>query len=88
VIQEFTLGIYPENKGDTMDITAILQEEKKKLERGLEAIEEALGALNGRGRGTKPRGKRNVSAAGKKRIAQAQRARWAKWRAQNKKKAA
>lgn len=69
-----------------------LRSEQQRLQKKLQRIEEALsalGSLNHRGPG-RPRGsqkvrRRRMSAAGRARIAAAQRARWAKIRQQNKK---
>lgn len=61
------------------DLDAVLvqlKEERAKLDRAIEALS---------GTGSKSnkasRGKRNLSVAARKRIAAAQRARWAKWKA-------
>ncbi len=67
-----------------------LKEERDQAQRKIEQLDEALKALTGLGvRGTARRrgparasGKRRtMSAAARKRIAAAQRARWAKWKA-------
>ena len=74
-----------------------LQSAKSRLEKELEQIGEAIGALtgsNGRGRGRRRitkaivRPRRQISVAGRRRIAEAQKARWAKLRAKQAKKAA
>jgi hypothetical protein len=69
-----------------------LEQEQKRMEAELERINHAINALRGvssngkqRGSGT---GRRTLSAAARRRIAQAQKARWAKWKAQRAKKAA
>jgi len=68
-----------------------LEREQKRVEGELQQINNAITALKGlgsnghRGSGT---GRRNLSPAARKRIAQAQKARWAKWKAQRMKKAA
>jgi len=60
-----------------------LQKERRRLENELHRVTAALAAFgNAYKRGRKPaRKKRTISAAGLKRIAAAQRARWAKVRA-------
>ena len=66
-----------------------LKEERDQAQRRIEQLDEALKALTGLGlRGTRQRGpaqpsgkRRTMSAAARKRIAAAQRARWAKWKA-------
>lgn len=71
-------------------LLAELEKEKAALERRLAEINEVLSAT----KGSKPHaakavrsGKRNMSAAGRKRIADAQKARWAKFHAQQAKAA-
>ena len=68
-----------------------LQREQKRVEAELQRINHAINALRGLGsngqRGTTT-GRRNLSPAARKRIAQAQKARWAKWKAQRLKRAA
>jgi hypothetical protein len=66
-----------------------LQQERKRLESELHRITAALTAFGkvyrqGRGAATAGRRKHLISAAGRKRIAAAQRARWAKVRAAKK----
>jgi hypothetical protein len=70
-----------------------LRAERDQAQRKIEQLDEALTALTGvsRGRGgTKfhhvraPGTRRTMSAAARKRIAAAQRARWAKWKAAKK----
>jgi hypothetical protein len=64
-----------------------LKEERGQLQRRIELLDEALKALTGLGgvrrHGSAPssRKRRTISAAARKRIAAAQRARWAKWKA-------
>ena len=75
-----------------------LQNEQQRLQKELERVTAALGALStlnghgrGRGRATngrRRRGTRRMSAAGRRRIAAAQKARWAKLRQERSKKAA
>jgi hypothetical protein len=69
-----------------------MKQEKDKVEKQLSALNLALAAFVGTYYGAKPtRKKRTMSAAGRKRIAAAQRARWAKIKAKKikaKKKAA
>jgi hypothetical protein len=66
-----------------MDIVAILNAERRMLQAQLEAVKRGLKAFAGVS-GTKRRLRRPISAAGRKRIIQAQRARWAKWRKEHK----
>ena len=61
------------------DLDAVLvqlKEERAKLDRAIEALSGA-GSKSSKAN----RGKRNLSVAARKRIAAAQRARWAKWKA-------
>jgi len=80
-----------------MDIIGALKQEESKLQRQLKAVHGAIAALNG---GTKTlvspghtsspngaSGKRTLSAAGRARISRAAKARWAKIRAGQAKKA-
>jgi len=65
-----------------------LERERIRLQTELHRVSAALTAfgnayLSGRGPGKKKR--RTMSAAGRRRIAAAQRARWAKWKAKQKK---
>ena len=72
-------------------VVSQLQREKQRLNAELNKVEQAIEALesmNGNSRGKAPRRTRNMSNAGRQRIIAAQRARWAKWRAQHSKKAA
>jgi hypothetical protein len=60
-----------------------LQQERARIDAALQAL---TGVSNNRGtRGTARTGRRTLSAAARKRIAAAQRARWAKWKAAKKK---
>jgi hypothetical protein len=65
-----------------------LKKERDKVERQLSGLNAALSAFIGAYAGTTPakptRKKRTISAAGRKRIAAAQRARWAKIKARKK----
>jgi hypothetical protein len=64
------------------NIVKQLKKERDDVERQLTGLNAALSAFVGAYGGTKPtRKKRTISAAGRKRIAAAQRARWAKIRA-------
>jgi hypothetical protein len=73
------------------DLKAVLkqlQSQRADLESNLNRIDRALsalGSLDGRGRGRG--GRRNMSAASRASIAAAQKKRWAKWRAEQKKAA-
>jgi prefoldin subunit 5 len=56
-----------------------LQKQREQLQDQIGKLDTAINtisALNGRGRG----GRRNLSAAARRRIAAAQKARWAKWK--------
>jgi hypothetical protein len=74
------------------DVLKGLTTQRKNLRQELDRLDTAIGALTGlSGRGSKngrssdagaPR--RRMSVAGRKRIAAAQRARWAKWKAKHK----
>lgn len=56
-------------------VLAQLKAERSKLDRAIEALSDVVGGKGGGG------GKRILSAAARKRIADAQRARWAKFKA-------
>ena len=65
-----------------------LRKERDRVQREMQQLNAALAALGSLGnRGSKPKGirahkkRRPMSATGRKRIAAAQRARWAKWKA-------
>ena len=73
--------------GNVSVIVRQMKKEKEKVEKQLSALNSALSAFVGTyyGNGGKPtRKKRTMSAAGRKRIAAAQRARWAKIKAKKK----
>ncbi len=62
-----------------------LKKERDQVQKQLSGLNAAISAFAGVYAGTKPtRKKRTMSAAGRKRIAAAQRARWAKVRAKKK----
>ncbi len=66
-----------------------LRSERNRLAKELDRLDEAISVLSGLGKGGGRRGgKRRLSAAARKRIADAQRARWAKWKAKQRKTAA
>ena len=75
-------------------VVAQLRKQRKEAQKTVEQLDQALAALGSvdglrsRGRGSQKVGKtgRTMSAAARKRIAAAQRARWAKWKAAQKKK--
>jgi hypothetical protein len=70
-------------------IVKMLTKERDLVQKQLSGLNAALSAFAGVYAGTKPTGKkRTISAAGRKRIAAAQRARWAKVKAAKKKKKA
>lgn len=71
-----------------------LEAQRKKAKNDLDRLDAAIATLrklNGGGGvsniGTARRGRRRLSAAARKRIADAQRARWAKWKQQQKRAA-
>ena len=66
-----------------------LRSERSRLAAELNRLDEAISVLSGLGKGGGRRGgKRRLSAAARKRIADAQKARWAKWKARQQKRAA
>ena len=71
---------------------AALKAEKKRLEQELKQVRAAIAALQGasnNGRGITARlSGRKLSGSARRRIAAAQKARWAKWRAAQRKRAA
>jgi len=68
--------------GNLSGVVTQLRKERDKVEKQLSALNVALAAFVGTYYGAKPtRKKRTMSAAGRKKIAAAQRARWAKVRA-------
>jgi hypothetical protein len=75
-------------------VVAQLRKQRTEAQKQVEQLDQALAALGSidglRSRGRNPqkvgRKGRTMSAAAKKRIAAAQRARWAKWKAAQKKK--
>jgi hypothetical protein len=78
----FTRGIV----ADLSKAVGDLQRERSWLQAQLNALDKAISVLSGlsRSRGRRPR--RKMSAAGRKRSAAAQRARWAKWKVAKKKR--
>jgi len=70
---------------DYAKVLTELQQERSRLDQAIEAI----GKLVGKFRGSNANGpKRKISPAARRRIAAAQRARWAKWKSEHGKKAA
>ena len=73
-------------------VVANLRAERDRAQKTVQQIDAALAALNGLGyKGSKTGrrlsgGRRTMSVAARRRIAAAQRARWAKWKAAQKKK--
>ena len=66
-----------------------LRSERSRVAAELNRLDEAISVLSGLGKGGGRRGgKRRLSAAARKRIADAQKARWAKWKAKQQKRAA
>jgi hypothetical protein len=71
--------------GSVSRIVKQMKNERDRVERQLSALNLALSAFVGSYYGAKPsRKKRTMSSAGRKRIAAAQRARWAKIKAKKK----
>jgi hypothetical protein len=71
--------------GNVSVIVKQLKKERDKVEKQLSGLNAALAAFVGTYYGAKPTGKkRTMSAAGRKKIAAAQRARWAKIKAKKK----
>jgi hypothetical protein len=70
-----------------MDVIAALQVEATRLKKQLDTVLHAIHLLGGNKSKTVPIKRRRMSAAGKARIAAAQKARWAKVRAAKKKAA-
>jgi hypothetical protein len=72
-------------------VVADLRTERERAKKTVEQIDAALAALDGLGHKRsrtfrrRPAGPRTMSAAARRRIAAAQRARWAKWKAAQKK---
>src|SRR5215467_12964040 len=62
-------------------VVAELKSEQQRLERQLQQVKRAVAVLQGFGTRSSGRGTRKLSAAGRARIAAAQRARWARVRA-------
>jgi hypothetical protein len=74
---------------DFAKVLTELQQERIRLDQAIQAIGRLVGRNDPKIRGTKEnRPKRRLSAAARKRIAVAQRARWAKWKSNQGKKAA
>jgi hypothetical protein len=61
-----------------------LKNQRQRLEGQLRQVENAISTLSGLNGGSIGRGRRKMSAAGRARIAAAQRKRWAKWNAKKK----
>ena len=67
-----------------------LRSERDALQQEIDQLDKAISTLQGLGglgRTERRGGKRRLSAAARKRIADAQKARWAKWKAKNKRAA-
>ena len=67
--------------GNVSAIVKQMKKERDRVEKQLSALNLALAAFVGTYYGAKPTRKKRASAAGRKKIAAAQRARWAKIRA-------
>jgi hypothetical protein len=66
-----------------------LRGERDRLAKELGRLDQAISVLSGLGKGGGRRGgKRRLSAAARKRIADAQKARWAKWKAKQQRRSA
>jgi cell division protein FtsB len=93
---EFRYTGWNQNEGEVVDrvdqAIAALKAETKQLEQELKQLRSAITALQGasnNGRGITARlSGRKLSASARRRIAAAQKARWAKWRAAQRKNAA
>jgi hypothetical protein len=73
------------------EVVVHLRAERGRAHKRLQQIDAALAALNNLGSSDRPlrgraRSRKSISAAGKRRIAAAQRARWAKWKAARRRK--
>ena len=70
-------------------VVSQLHKERKRVQLDLTRLDDAIQALSSNGSGanrnTSSRPHRSMSVAARKRIADAQRARWAKWKAKQKK---
>lgn len=72
------------------DVLRGLTTQRNQLKQELDRLDTAIGALTGMGGGKSARSsgigapRRRMSEAGRRRIAAAQRARWAKWKAKQK----
>jgi hypothetical protein len=80
---------------DISKVLADLQSARNKKEKELRGLEHAIQALRGLSHdgarptlAGSPRKRRTMSASARRRIVAAQKARWAKWRAERRKKAA
>ncbi|PWT79032.1 MAG: hypothetical protein C5B59_00540 [Bacteroidetes bacterium] len=70
-----------------MNVVAALKSERSRLQEQLDAIDKALKvvtSLNGASRKGTRKARRSMSAAGRRRIVAAQKARWAKWKKEHK----
>jgi hypothetical protein len=69
-------------------VLKLIRMERNRLQEQAKELERALSALRGSRMSVKPRAarKNKMSAASRKRIADAQKARWSKWRRLQKKK--
>ena len=61
-----------------------LKQERARAQSEVERLDAAINALRGVGSSSGPGRRRRLSVAARKRIAAAQRARWAKWKRQKK----
>ena len=74
-----------------MDLSATLQQlrnERAQAQQSLKELDKAIALLSKLGSGGSGSHRGRLSAAARERIAQAQRVRWAKWKAKHQKKAA
>ena len=72
-----------------IEVLKDLEQERRRLDQAIEVLGTLVGRNNRRSTQTRAnRPRRMLSVAARRRIAAAQRARWAKWKANNMKKAA
>jgi len=64
-----------------LEILTTLKTERERLQRDLRSLDIAVGALEGLAKKIRGKRQRKLSAGARRRIATAQKARWAKWKA-------
>lgn len=67
-----------------LEILVTLKAERERLQRDLKKLDSAVGALEGLTKKIRGKRQRKLSAGARRRIAVAQKARWAKWKARKK----